>query len=151
MSSVGAVRHPDPPGLMTIGELSRRTGASVKVLRRYDGLGLLYSAGRSQANYRLFDETALWCVAVITGLRNLGLTVSEIHELADVYLGTPDEPIGRHITERLQAVQDRLDLRIAELAELRRLLGDFQVANRGALAGRGADFREEDPRRASAP
>ncbi len=67
--------------MMTIGELSRRTGVSVKILRRYDSQGLLYSAGRSAANYRLFDESALWCVEVVTGLRNLGLTVAEIRDL----------------------------------------------------------------------
>lgn len=132
---------------MTIGDLSRRTGVSVKVLRRYDDAALLYSAGRSAANYRLFDESALWCVAVITGLRNLGLTVGEIRELAGVYLGTPDEPIGPHLGHRLLAVKDRIDDRIGELSELRRRIEDFEMANRAALAARpGADLGD-DPRR----
>ena len=49
----------DVDSLMTIGELSRRTGVSVKALRRYEGMGLIYTAGRSASNYRLFDESAL--------------------------------------------------------------------------------------------
>jgi hypothetical protein len=51
--------------LMTVGELSRRTGLSIKAIREYEALGLIYSAGRSEGNYRLFDETALWCAQVI--------------------------------------------------------------------------------------
>jgi hypothetical protein len=42
--------------LMTVGELGRRTGMSAKATREFEGLGLIYSAGRSEANYRLFDE-----------------------------------------------------------------------------------------------
>ncbi|HEX6818257.1 MAG TPA: MerR family transcriptional regulator [Ktedonobacterales bacterium] len=63
---------------MTIGQLSRRTGVSIKVLREYERLGFLYTLGRSERNYRLFGEEALWCVPVIQGLRSLGLTLSEI-------------------------------------------------------------------------
>jgi MerR family transcriptional regulator, copper efflux regulator len=57
---------------MTIGELARRTGLSIRSIRRYEGLGLIYSAGRSRGDYRLFDESALWCARVIRNLRSLG-------------------------------------------------------------------------------
>lgn len=67
---------------MTIGQLSRRTGVPIKVLRRYEDLGFLYTLGRSQSNYRLLGEEALWCVQVIQGLRSLGLTLKEIQTLA---------------------------------------------------------------------
>jgi MerR family copper efflux transcriptional regulator len=133
--------------LMTIGELSRRTGVSIKVLRRFEGMGLIYTAGRSAANYRLFDESALWCVQVIVGLRSLGLTVREIGDLAGVYLGQPDRPIGPHLAERLQAVRARIDARMAELERLRRSIDEFEALHRAALAGAaGSDFRAADPR-----
>jgi DNA-binding transcriptional MerR regulator len=45
---------------LTIGQLSRRTGVPIKALREYEQLGLLYTRGRSESNYRLFDEDALW-------------------------------------------------------------------------------------------
>src|SRR5262245_60134599 len=69
------------PKPMTIGQLARRTGVSIKVLREYDRLGLIYTLGRSESNYRLFDESALWCVQVIGTLRSLGLTLKEIREI----------------------------------------------------------------------
>jgi DNA-binding transcriptional MerR regulator len=81
--------------VMTIGALSRRTGVSVKVLREYEDLGLIYTVGRSAGNYRLFGQEALWCAGVIGTLRGLGLTVAEIRDLAGSYLQSPDEPADR--------------------------------------------------------
>src|SRR5437764_2658680 len=93
---------------MTIGDLSQRTGLSKKALRRYEGMGLIYTAGRSPGNYRLFDESARWCVQVIHNLRALGLSLSEIRELAGIYLGRPDQPIGPHLAELLRTVKTRV-------------------------------------------
>ena len=71
---------------MTVGELSRRTGTPVKALREYERNGPHLYGRPEPANYRLFDESALWCVGVIGGLRSLGLTVAEIREVAGIYL-----------------------------------------------------------------
>ena len=122
-------------GLMTIGELSRRTGTPIKALREYADQGLIYTAGRSPANYRLFDPSALWCVAVIRGLRSLGLTLTEIGELAAVYLGQPGQPIGPYLAGRLDVVRQRLDTRIRELTELRQRIDDFEACYHRELAG----------------
>jgi hypothetical protein len=46
-------------GLMTVGELARRTGMSIKAIRQFEASGLICSVDRSESNYRLFDETAL--------------------------------------------------------------------------------------------
>jgi MerR family copper efflux transcriptional regulator len=62
--------HRTDDELMTVGELARRTGLSIKAIRRYEALGLIYSAGRSEGNYRLFDDSALWCAQVIETLRS---------------------------------------------------------------------------------
>jgi MerR family regulatory protein len=43
--------------VMTIGNLSRRTGVPVKALRQYEDMGLVYTAGRSAGNYRLSSTT----------------------------------------------------------------------------------------------
>jgi MerR family transcriptional regulator, copper efflux regulator len=135
-------------GLMTIGELSRRTRMTVRSLREYADMGLIYTAGRSPGRYRLFDKSALWCVEVIRGLRSLGLTVAEISEVAGVYLARPDQPIGPHLAERLAGARARVDARIGELQELRRRLDEFEAAYAAELAGKsgGADFRASDPR-----
>jgi len=108
---------------MTIGQLSRRTGVPIKALREYEQLGLIYTLGRSESNYRLFDEEALWCVQVIRIMRSLGLTLKEIQNLAVLYLERSGEPIGPHFGEKLEAALTRIEARITELKTLRHRVG----------------------------
>ena len=130
---------------MTVGELARRSGMSAKAIRQFEGLGLIYSAGRSEANYRLFDESAIWCVQVIGNLRSLGLTIKEIQQLAAVYLDRPGEPIGPRLAELLDRAERRIEQRRAELDRIQRRIREYRAANSGALAGR-SDLMN-DPRR----
>jgi len=108
-------------------------------------MGLIYTVGRSAGNYRLFDEDALWCVGVVSGLRTLGLTLSEIQELASNYLAHTGEPVGPRLAGVLKVVRARTERRIAELQELLGRLDEFEVAAAAELAGQ-ADFRTQDPR-----
>jgi MerR family copper efflux transcriptional regulator len=130
---------------MTIGELSRRTAVPVKQLRHYEDLGFIYTVGRSAGNYRLFDESAEWCVRIVTMWRALGLTLAEIGELTEHYFSRPDENIGPRVAGYLQAVRDRTHTRIHELRELLERLDTFESEYRAQLSGQ-ADFRSTDPR-----
>lgn len=130
--------------LMTVGELSRRTGTPAKALRAWTDLGLVYSAGRSPAGYRLYDESALWCAAVIGELRGLGLTIAEIRELAAVYLGQPGEPIGPHLAALLRRARDRAETRIRNLQDLRERIDQALASEDLDLAG--DTLRDTDPR-----
>jgi MerR family copper efflux transcriptional regulator len=130
--------------MLTIGGLSRQTGVPVRVLREYEDLGLIYTAGRSAGNYRLFDAEALWCVGVVGTLRTLGLTLGEIRELAGSYLGPTGENIGPRLAGMLGEVRARTQGRITELHQLLQRIDDFETGRAAELAGR-ADFRAQDP------
>lgn len=132
--------------LMTVGELSRRTGLSIKAIREYEALGLIYSAGRSEGNYRLFDETALWCAHGISDMRSVGLTIKQIKQLADAYLADPGESIGPRIAAALDRAERRVDTQLQELEALRRRIAAYRAGNAAALAGRAA-FAPPDPAR----
>jgi len=119
---------------MTIGQLSRRSGVSIKVLRDYEDLGFLYTLGRSESNYRLFGEEALWCVQVIQGLRSLGLTLKEIQTLVMCYLEHPGEPSGVLLEAHLAQTLARVEARISTLQVLRHRILEFQAASAGAPA-----------------
>lgn len=131
--------------VMTIGVLSRRTGVSVKTLREYEGMGLIYTVGRSPGNYRLFGEEALWCRGMVGVLRGLGLTLAEIQELAAVYLQPSDEPIGPRLAKVLGVVRERTEARIADLHSLLQRIEDFEVGHEAELGG-WTDFELQDPR-----
>lgn len=114
---------------MTIGQLSRRTSVPIKALREYERLGFLYTLGRSESNYRLFGEEALWCVQMVQGLRSLGLTLKEIHILTTRYVEPYGEPpIAALLDEQLEQARARVEARIADLQALRQRIVEFQAA-----------------------
>ena len=119
---------------MTIGQLSRRTGVPIKVLRDYDALGFLYTLGRSESNYRLFGDETVWCVQVIQGLRSLGLTLKEIRALLTGPRERPGEPIGVLLEATLGQVVVRVEARIATLQALRQRILEFTAARASAPA-----------------
>jgi MerR family transcriptional regulator, copper efflux regulator len=144
-ATTGSAAREVPTTVMTIGALSRRSGVPVKTLREYEDLGFIYTAGRSAGNYRLFGEEALWCVAVVGSLRELGLTIAEIRELTSLYLGQTDEPIGPRLAQTLRTVRARTQVRMAELQALLSRIDEYEAAHVAELSGR-ADFRDHDPR-----
>jgi DNA-binding transcriptional MerR regulator len=88
--------------------------------------------GRSESNYRLFGEEALWCVQVVQGLRSLGLTLKEIQTLVTCYLERPGEPSGALLETHLAQVLARVEARITALQALRQRILEFQAASTGA-------------------
>jgi DNA-binding transcriptional MerR regulator len=119
---------------ITIGQLSRRTGVPIKVLRTYEGLGFLSTRGRSESNYRLFGEEALWCVQVVQGLRSLGLTLKAIQALASAHCERPGELVDGLLQVHLPQTLARVEAQISTLQALRQRILEFQAASAGAPA-----------------
>ncbi|HET8852676.1 MAG TPA: MerR family transcriptional regulator [Ktedonobacteraceae bacterium] len=119
---------------MTIGQLSRRTGVPIKVLRTYEDLGFLYTRGRSESNYRLFGEETLWCVQVIQGLRSLGLTLKEIRALLTRSCEHASSPISVLLEAPLAQALARVEERLSTLQALRQRILEFQTATTFAPA-----------------
>jgi DNA-binding transcriptional MerR regulator len=66
--------------LLTIGELSRRTGVATSALRYYDELRLLRPAARV-SGHRRYPPEAVGVVGAILFLRDVGFTLDEIRRL----------------------------------------------------------------------
>ena len=136
---------------MTVGQLARRTGVPIKVLRKYEDLGFLYSLGRSESTYRLFGEEALWCVQVVQSLRSLGLTLKELQVLTTCYLERSNEPVDGLLQEQLAQALARIETHIATLQEIRQRNLEFRAALSGAPARPAASalmrLLASDPRR----
>ena len=45
--------------MMTVNEVSKLTGVSIRTLQYYDTIGLLKPDGYTASGYRLYDDTAL--------------------------------------------------------------------------------------------
>jgi DNA-binding transcriptional MerR regulator len=72
--------HDDGP-LITIGELARRTGLTVRTLRFYADSGLVAPAARSDAGYRLYDADAAVRAELVRTLRELGVDLPTIRRV----------------------------------------------------------------------
>ncbi|MBT2419387.1 MerR family transcriptional regulator [Streptomyces sp. ISL-22] len=127
---------------MTVGELSRHTGVPVKALREYTDLGLIYTLGRSAANYRLFTADALWCVRWIGQLRDLGLTVAEIRQLTTAYLD--GQPFGPALAKHLRTARKRLQARITAAEQTLDRIDAFENSHQAELADHGGNCWADD-------
>ena len=107
----------NPASLLTIGELSRRTGLAVSAIRFYEQRGLV-RAHRTSGNQRRFARADIRRLSFALIAQRLGLTLGEIEaELATLPDSrAPTQADWRAISARLRA---RLDVRIALLEKLR--------------------------------
>jgi DNA-binding transcriptional MerR regulator len=75
---------PPPERLLRIQEAAGEVGLTARSVRYYEELGLLRPAGRSEGDYRLFDESDLERLRFIKGLRDeAGFSLAEIAQLLD--------------------------------------------------------------------
>ena len=70
-------------GMMTVAQVSKRTGVSVRTLHHYDQIGLLKPTEATDAGYRLYDDGALDKLYMILVYRELGLSLNEISNILD--------------------------------------------------------------------
>ena len=67
--------------MMTVKEVSNLTGVSIRTLQYYDKIGLLHPAHRTQAGYRLYDDTALERLQQILLFRELEFSLEDIRKI----------------------------------------------------------------------
>lgn len=84
--------------MMTVHEVSRRTGVSVRTLQYYDNIGLLHPAEYTQAGYRLYDDTALEKLQQILLFRELEFPLKEIRRILDSPSFDRDKALEQQIT-----------------------------------------------------
>ncbi len=72
--------------MMTVNQVSKLTGVSIRTLQYYDTIGLLNASAYTQAGYRLYDDTALQRLQQILLLRELEFPLKDIQQI----LARPD-------------------------------------------------------------
>jgi DNA-binding transcriptional MerR regulator len=71
----------DGTGLLTIGELARATGLTVRTIRYWSDEGVLTPVARSAGGYRLYDAESAARLELIRTLRELGLGLSDVRRV----------------------------------------------------------------------
>lgn len=113
--------HGQPP-LLTVSELSARSGVAPSALRFYEDRGLLF-AERTPAGHRRYRRGMIRRVAFIVFAQRVGLTLDEVGR-ALASLPADRAPSVAQWTRLSRLWTARVDARIAELQRLRRGLSD---------------------------
>ena len=67
--------------MMTVNEVSKLTGVSIRTLQYYDKIGLLHPANYTEAGYRMYDDAALETLQQILLFRELEFPLKDIKEI----------------------------------------------------------------------
>ena len=103
--------------LLTIGEVSRRSGVASSALRFYEQRGLIRSE-RAGSGHRRYPRPVLRRIAFIVFAQRVGLTLDEIAEELD-QLPPGRAPTRRDWSRLSSRWSGRIDARIAELERLK--------------------------------
>jgi len=105
--------------VLKVGQLAKRTGLTVRTLHHYDEVGLLSPCGRTRAGYRLYADGDVAKLQRIVALRQLGLSLEEVHRCLD----DPAYSLAHVLRLRVSRMRDeveaqhRLCIRLEALAD----------------------------------
>ena len=105
---------------VNIGEAAHLSGISAKMLRHYEGLGLLGTVARTGSGYRLYSRNDVHTLQFIKRARDLGFSMADIAELVDLWLDR------RRSSAKVKQIAQRhmvaLQARITQLQAMERSL-----------------------------
>ncbi len=105
---------------MNIGEASRASGVTQKMIRYYESIGLIAPVKRSANSYRVYTENDVHSLAFIRRARALGFSIEQIQKLMALW-----HDKGRTSAEVKALAQTHvaaLDVKIAEMTAMRQTL-----------------------------
>lgn len=120
--------------MMTVNDVSKLTGVSVRTLQYYDGIGLLKPSGYTESGYRLYDDKAIDRLQQILLFKELELSLKEIKSILDA----PN-------FDRSKVIEEQINLLTMKREHLDNLIN---FSRRVKLLGvRGMDFTVFDTKR----
>jgi MerR family transcriptional regulator, thiopeptide resistance regulator len=103
---------------LQVGELSKRTGLTVRTLHHYDEIGLLKPSSHTESGYRLYITADIARLQQILSLRQLGFSLDEIRNCLDGSDFSPQEVIRLHLARLQEQIesQQALSQKLATIA-----------------------------------
>ena len=87
--------------MMTVNEVSRLTGVSIRTLQYYDRIGLLHPAKYTEAGYRLYDDAALETLQQILLFRELQFPLKDIKKI----ISSPDFDRSKALGQQIELLK----------------------------------------------
>lgn len=105
---------------LNIGNVSKASGVSAKMIRYYEELGIIPPAQRTLSNYRSYSENDVHTLRFVRQARDLGFSLAQIQAL--VTLWKDRRRPSRKVKELALAHIEQLEERIRELEDMKRTL-----------------------------
>jgi Cu(I)-responsive transcriptional regulator len=105
---------------VNIGEAARLSGVSAKMVRHYEGLGLLPRVARTDSGYRQYTEADVHTLRFIKRSRDLGFSMEEIGELVGLWQNR--RRASANVRKVPQKHADELQQRIAAMQAMQKTL-----------------------------
>ena len=105
---------------VNIGEAARLSGVSAKMVRHYEGLGLLPRVARTDSGYRQYSAADVHTLRFIKRARDLGFSMDEISELVGLWQNR--RRASANVRRIAQKHAEDLAQRIASMQEMQRTL-----------------------------
>jgi DNA-binding transcriptional MerR regulator len=109
---------------LQVGELSKRTGLTVRTLHHYDEIGILKPSSHSEAGYRLYTAADVARLQQVLSLRQLGFSLEEIRNCLNGSDFSPLEVIRLHQAR----LQEQIESQQALSQKLSTIATSFQTA-----------------------
>ena len=112
--------------MMTVNEVSKLTGVSIRTLQYYDKIGLLHPAKYTEAGYRLYDDAALEKLQQILLFRELEFPLKDIKKI----ISSPDFDRSKALEQQIELLQMKKEHieNLIDLAKGIKLLGVRKLA-----------------------
>ena len=111
---------------MQIGDLAKKAKTSIRTLRYYEELGILFPTERSAGGFRRYDKDDFNKVLIIQRLKSLGLTLSEIKYLFTI---RKKSSVGGEAARKIYDFLEKRHLDVDEQIErLQQVKTDIEVS-----------------------
>lgn len=114
---------------MNIGQASKASGVSAKLIRYYESIGLIPEAGRTASGYRVYTPQEVNILRFVKRARTLGFGIERIQHLVGLWRdkGRASAEVKRIALEHVE----ELEARIAEMRAMADTLHDLARACHG--------------------
>lgn len=114
--------------MMTVGQLAKRAGVTIRTLRYYDKIRLLHPTDYTEGGHRLYDRNAFFRLQQIQSLRFIGFSLKDIAELLESqHINKQDLRDSLAFKKReLLAEQEKIRQTMDQLNHMEKIILDYE-------------------------
>ena len=108
-----------PPGFMTVGEIAKKMGVTIRTLQYYDKEGLLTPSAESEGGRRLYTDKDLLMLNQIISLKSLGFSLEDIK--GRLFPLETSEEVANALSEQAEDIRKKIEKLKASLSAIEQL------------------------------